>query len=232
MKRIALAAALLVSLAAPVWAGFYEGWAAYQRGDVETAFWEWKPLAEQGHAEAQFNIGLMYDKGQGMPQDYAEAAKWYRRAAEQGVAAAQASLGDMYFLGLGVPQAFAEAAKWYRRAAEQGFDTAHASLGSMYRDGMGVPLDSAEAAKGYRMGAAEGDAAAQYNIGVMYARGQGVPQDYVLAHMWLDLAAARSSPGEARDRAIKGRDLAAKYMTLAQIAEAERLAREWKPKSE
>ena len=69
MKRIALAVALLVSLAVPAWAGLYEGWAAYQRGEFDAAFWELMPLAERGDAEAQFNVGLMYDKAQGREQN-------------------------------------------------------------------------------------------------------------------------------------------------------------------
>ena len=89
MKRIAFAVALLVSVAAPASADFDEGFAAYDRGDYATALREWKPLAEHGLAEAQHNLGVMYSKGQGVPQDDAEAVKWYRLAAEQGYARAQ-----------------------------------------------------------------------------------------------------------------------------------------------
>ena len=66
----------------------------------------------------------------------------------------------------------------------------------------------------------------------MYTVGQGVPQDYVQAHMWFNLAAARSSPGEVHDRAVQLRDALAERMTTAQVAEAQRLAREWKPRGE
>ena len=89
MQRIALALALLVSLAAPAWAGFDEGLAAYERGDYETALKEWEPLAEHGLAEAQHNLGVMYANGQGVPQDDAGALKWYRLAADQGYSRAQ-----------------------------------------------------------------------------------------------------------------------------------------------
>ena len=84
--------------------------------------------------------------------------------------------------------------------------------------------------KWYRLAAEQGDAPAQYNLGVAYATGQGVPQDYVQAHMWFDLAASRFSEAEQRDHAVKNRDLAASKMTPAQIAKAQRLALEWKPK--
>ncbi len=81
-----------------------------------------------------------------------------------------------------------------------------------------------------RKAAEQGKARAQYNLGIMYGKGQGVPQDYVQAHMWFNLAASRFPPGEDRDRAVKNRDIVAKRMTPAQISEAQKLAREWKPK--
>ena len=119
---------------------------------------ELRLLAKQGHAEAQYNLGVIYDRGQGVTQDYAEAAKWFRKAAEQG---------------------------W---------------------------------------------ADAQHNLGLMYGNGQGVPEDYVQAHMWFNLAAFRYPPGEDRDEVVEVRDIAAERMTPAQISEAQKLAREWKPK--
>ena len=81
-----------------------KGLEAYNRGDFATALREWQPLAEQGHAAAQYNLGRMYDIGQGVPQDDAEALKWYRKAVEQGHAAAQTDLGLMYGEGRGVSQ--------------------------------------------------------------------------------------------------------------------------------
>jgi len=83
MKRIT-AAALMILFALPAWADFQDGVDAADRGDFETALREWQPLADQGDADAQFNLGVMYDSGDGIPQDYAEAAKWHRLAAEQG----------------------------------------------------------------------------------------------------------------------------------------------------
>jgi TPR repeat protein len=79
-----------------------------------------RPLAEQGNAEAQSLLGLLYELGWGVPQDYAEESKWVRRAAEQGNAQNQLVLGAMYDEGKGVPQDYAEAPKWYRSAAEHG----------------------------------------------------------------------------------------------------------------
>ena len=83
---ICLAVALLLGSAGVSWSqDFQKGLTAYKSGDFATALREWTPLAKQGDADAQFNLGLMYDKGQGVPQDYKTAVKWYRLAAEQGM---------------------------------------------------------------------------------------------------------------------------------------------------
>ena len=95
--RAAIVLVLALALPAPVLAADLEtGGAAYDRGDYATALEEWRPLAEQGDADAQLGLGAMYFYGQGVPQDYAEAVKWYRLAAEQGQADAQIALGFMY----------------------------------------------------------------------------------------------------------------------------------------
>ncbi len=90
--------------------------------------------------------------------------------------------------------------------------------------------DYATALREFRRLAEQGDAEAQFNLGSMYYHGYGVPQDYVQAHMWYKLAASRHPPGEDRDRAAKNRDIIAERMTPAQISEAQKLAREWRPK--
>jgi TPR repeat protein len=113
---------------------------------------------------------------------------------------------------------------WKSRLANQGNARAQTSLGVMYRDGLGVPQSYAEALKWYRLAADQGLASAQFFLGGMYANGQGVPQDYVLAHMWFNLSAAQGDQAAA-----KNRDDVAKLMTPAQIAEAQKLAREWRP---
>jgi TPR repeat protein/photosystem II stability/assembly factor-like uncharacterized protein len=150
-----------------------------------------KPFAEQGDAIEQFRRGLMYRKGQGVPQDYAEAVKSYRLAAEQGHAAAQNHLGIMYMRGEGVSQDYQEAAKWYRLAAEQGSADAQFNLANLYQDGNGVPQDHAEAVKWYRLSAEQGEAAAQNNLGLMYSEGEGVPQDSAQAANWYRIAASQ-----------------------------------------
>ena len=120
---------------------------------------------------------------------------------------------------------YEEAINGFRVLAEKGHAGPQVIFGTMYEDGEGVPQDYAEAVKWYRKAAEQGDAVAQFYLGVMYATGQGVAQDDVQAHLWYNLAAAQGN-----ENARKGRDIAAKLMTPAQIAEAQRLAREWKPK--
>jgi len=163
--------------------------------------------------------------------DYETVLKEWRPLAEQGDTGAQFNLALLYANGQGVPQDYRvhhpqkEAMRWYRLAAEQGDVGAQFNLALLYANGQGVPQDDIEAAKWYRRAAEQGFAKAQSNLGEMYSSGKGVPQDYVLAHMWANLAA---SQGE--DVAVKKRDALAKSMTPAQLAEAQRLAREWKPK--
>jgi uncharacterized protein len=151
----------LCLLVQPVAAGQREdALAATQRGDFETALSLWKPLADQGLADAQFNLGVMYNRGQGVPQDFAEAAKWYRKAADQGVAAAQFMLGVMYRDGQGVPQNFIEAAKWYRKVAEQGDMDAQNYLGKLYAKGQGVPQDYVQSYMWFDLAVARGGSTA------------------------------------------------------------------------
>jgi len=110
--------------------------------------------AEQGDADAQNTLGVMYYNGEGVPQDYVEAVRWYRRAADQGLAAAQFNLAVMYDRGRGVPQDDPEAVTWYRLAVDQGFAAAQYNLGFMYDRGRGVPLDFVESLKWVSLAAA------------------------------------------------------------------------------
>ena len=198
---------------------------------AEAARW-YRQAAEQGHADAQLNLGIMYDNGQGVPQDDVEAVRWYRQAAEQGHAGAQFNLGTMYDYGEGVPQDYAEAARWYRQAAEQGDADAQLNLGIMYDNGQGVPQDDVEAVRWYRQAAEQGDAKAQFNLGLMYEYGEGVLQNFGYAHKWFNLAAslASSQDRELREKAVKARDRVASQLTAGDLAIAQRLAREWQPR--
>jgi uncharacterized protein len=148
---------------------------------------EVRALAVQGDAAAQFKLGLIYYKGQGVQSDYSEALNWFKKAALQGHALAQYNVGYMNEKGEGTPQDYVEAAKHYRQSAERG------------------------------------NQVAQFNLGYMYEKGQGVLPDEVQALMWYNLAAIQ---GEAKAKA--SRDRITIWMTPAQIAEGQRLAREFK----
>jgi len=133
---------------------------------------EWRRDAQQGFASAQFNLGVMHYKGQGVPTDYAEAIKWLRLAAQQGSASAQNMLGLIYYEGQGmrVRKDYAEAIKWFRLAARQGFASAQFNLGVMYSKGQGVPTDNAEAIKWLRLAAQRGSASAQNMLNTIYTK--------------------------------------------------------------
>jgi TPR repeat protein len=165
----------------------------------------------------------MYREGQGVPQDYAEAVCWYRKAAEHWHCGALFELGKMFYEGKGVPQDYAEAARWYSKSADQGLTSAQYRLGLMYHEGRGVPQDYAEAARLYREAAEWWDTDAQFGLGVLYYEGQGVARDFTKAHMWLNLAASQVS-GEQQKVYASWRDRVARKMTAQQIAEAQRLA--------
>ena len=145
-------------------AGFDEGLAAANKGDFATALKEWQPLADQGHAVAQFNLGIMYHIGEGVAKDEAQAVQWYRKAADQGHAKAQYNLGLMYYNGEGVAKDDAQAVQWYREAADQGLAEAQNSLGWRYEDGSGVTKDLEKAMQLYTLSAKQGNERAKNNL--------------------------------------------------------------------
>ncbi len=166
-------------------------------------------------------------------QDYATAFRLARPLADKGNADVQFLLGMMYRDGEGVPPDEAVGASWLLRAAEQGHRRAQFFVGSSYNRGKGVPEDPVEGAKWLLRSAEQGFAAAQLDLGAAYTTGRGVPRDNVQAYLWSHLATTQFAPGDHRiEIATFSRDNAASSMTAEQIAEAQRLAREWKPKPE
>lgn len=145
--------------------------------------------AEQGSAAAQFNLGVLYENGDGVERDLAEALRWYRKAAEQNDADAQFNLGVCYFNGKGVERDEKEAVAWYRKAAEQGFAPAQFNLGVCYYSGNGVPKDETEAVGWYRKAAENGFSSAQFNLGVCCESGIGTAKDEKEAVVWYRKAA-------------------------------------------
>lgn len=177
-----------------------------------------------------FHLNPLLDKITDHPphlsDDFEKAVQWYHLVAGQGRPDAQANLGVLYCGGFkGVPQDDKEAARWFRLSAEQGNATGQLNLGIMYYMGKGVPEDIEEAARWFRLAAEQGKTEAQANLGTMNYLGEGVPQDDVLSHMWLSLAVLQGDKDVSRLR-----DDLVEKMTPAQIAKAEKLAREWKPK--
>ena len=151
-----------------------------------------KQYADNGLAEAQFELGRLYVLGEGVPLDLAAAATWFRLAADQGMAEAQFELGRLYALGEGVPPDINEAAAWFRLAADQGLAEAQFELGKLYYFGRGVPPDFVAAAKHYRTAANQGLADAQLKLGLLYYRGEGVPRNNVQAYAWINIGTAQT----------------------------------------
>jgi len=117
----------------------------------------YREAADRGNASAQYDMGWLYENGQGVPQDYREAMRWYRKAANQGKAAAQNSIGSLYQNGQGVEQDYGEAMRWYRRAADQAYPAAQSNIGILYANGQGVPRNLSQARAWMQKAAAAGD---------------------------------------------------------------------------
>lgn len=181
--------------------------------------------AEQGDPGGALALGLMYYTGEGTPQNFEEAVKWYRRAADQGNATAQNNLGLMYLKGEGVPVNLAEAVRLIRTAAEKGNPRAQMNLGHLYTDGRGVGRNYADATYWFRRAAEQDDAEAQLNLGRAYEKGLIVARDYVVAYQWYLLAAAKGD-----DEAATERDELRPKLNQAQIATAQRLAAAFVPR--
>ena len=175
--------ALMASAAFPAFSAdnpgdkdFEKGEFAMEQGDTDTAIKFYTKAAEQGHAEAQNSLGVIYD-GQG---NVSEAFKWYKKSAEQGRADAQYSLGFCYLMGKGCEKNGEECVKWLQQSADQGFGLASATLGMLYETGTGVEKNNAEAAKWYQK-ALEGEEYEalnpDYKLGCLYEEGRGVQVD-------------------------------------------------------
>ncbi|TNJ03450.1 hypothetical protein CF115_18755 [Aeromonas veronii] len=180
--------------------------------------------AEQGDAQARFQLGLKYSNGEEVQQNYEEAAKWYRKAAEQENAAAQNNLGIAYEKGLGVQQNDEEAVKWYHKAAEHELTVAQRNLGLMYRNGRGVPQDDQEALKWFKKAAEQENPVAQNDIGWMYQNGRGVPKNNKEAAIWYRRAAKQG-------HAIAQCNLAWMYKNGQGVIKSDKEAIKWFNKS-
>jgi hypothetical protein len=155
---------------------------------------------------AEYRLGVLYALGQGVKQDYGQAAQLFQAAADGGVAEAQYNVAVMYSEGMGVQRDPAQAVKWYQKAAAQGNPNAAFNLGVAYSNGAGVTQDIQEAARWFGRAASAGVVNAQFNLGLLYERGEGVPQSPVEAYAWYAAAASRGDQGaaERRDRLASG----------------------------
>ena len=157
--------------------------------------------AEQGDADAEVTLGSLYYHGQGVPQDYREALRWFQKSADQDYASGQYHVGVMHYYGNAVPQDYREAIRLYRQAADQDYPTAQDQLGTMYAHGIGLPQDYVEAFSWYRKAADLGYARGEEHLGTMYYFGHGTTQDYIEAAFWYRKAADQGNPGAQYDLA-------------------------------
>ena len=199
--------------------------AAMQDGDMAAALAEFRPSAERGDVVAQFNLGLMYEAGMGTPPNLAMAAYWYGRAAASGDTDAQLNLAQLYEEGRGVPHDERIAAEWLRQAAEQDITEAQRRLAHRYAEGRGVPQDKKAAARWYQLAAEQADTRAQTALGLMTMTGDGVKRDPVQAYTWFALAAP-SEPAAAGYR-----DALAARLAPEQVAEGQKRAEAWQPRT-
>ena len=213
-----LVCAILLCSATLTYAGFNEGAVAFDAGNYQVAFKEFKPLAEQGGSIAQFTLGLLYYHGQGIPQSYTQAAHWFQKAAEQGHTKAQSALGLIYRNGQGTPQNYTQAAYWYQKAAEQNDTTAQLFLGSAYENGLGVSQNYSKAIYWYQKAAEQNDADAQYFLGFMYGTGKGIAQNQKIAYILLNLAVSNGS-----NTAINNRNTALGNLSPSELEDAQRI---------
>lgn len=217
--------------------------AAERRDDCPAALSIYRSLAAKGAAKAFSRLGYFSSIGYCVKRDWLEAAKWYGRAADAGDQDAVASLSHigrnwkfMYFGTALDPLVYGLVEK----AAKNGSPVAQFSLGVMNfpigdpgfdgtRPNPGITGNLAEAISWYRRAADQGDFDSLVTMATAYSEGIGVPQDYVEAHKLLNVAAPKVKYADMRNDIMKRRDELAAKMTPSQIAEAQRLAREWKP---
>ena len=209
IKHLILIILSLILVVPAVYADDYQdGVDAFDKKDFKAALKKLKPLAEKKHAKGQKKLGEMYGNGQGVSHDYKEAVKWLLKSAEQKNLAAQRLIRASYH-------------KLHKEVAEQGDSYAQRFLGDSYYLGLGVTQDYAEAAKWYKKAAEQGDSVSQIILGAMYEKGKGISKDFVEAYKWFSIS------GETGNGRMYIEKLGKRKMTTAQIAEAQKLTRQW-----
>ncbi len=181
--------------------------------------------AERDFVPAYYSLGQLYSHAVSDQQDQKKAFEWFRLAANQGYAAAQHAIGYFYFSGQAGQTNYTEAVKWFNMAASRNFADSHFNLAYCYERGLGVPQNRVAAIAHFRKAAERGHPSAQYSLGVAYYDGKGIESDFVEAYKWWNLAAVGGIV-----EASSSREILAGLMTPQQIADAQRLASEFKPK--
>lgn len=169
-------------------AQYYFGLRCEKEKDMTEAVKWYRKAAEQDDLDAQYRLGLCYDRGEGLPRDYREAVKWYRKAAENGIVEAQFNLGICCENGNGTEKNIPEAIEWYRKAADRKYVDAQYRIGFCYEN-YGEVRDYDKAAIWYRRAAERGNADAQYRIGLFYETGKGVEKNMIEAVSWYSKSA-------------------------------------------
>jgi TPR repeat protein len=192
---------------------------------------EWEAEAETGSLEAQFCLGVMFELGMEVPQDFERSLHWYRLAAGQGDPIAQSAIGNMYHDGRGVPQDYEEAARWYQLAKAQGSDfvgfNALKTAQSLDRE-LQFAIDSEKFNRMFKLSLQQDPTRVLINLGGIFESGSSVPMQVVTAHMYYNIACAlgQSYGCERRDELANGNFLTDKEaMAPADISEAQRRAR-------
>jgi uncharacterized protein len=199
--------------------------------DYEQAIKWFVKASEQGKFMASIKLGEIYEQGKAVPQDYQQAVKWFLKAVEQGNYDVE-HIRSMYNEGKCELQDYEKAVKLIHKKAEQGDEFAQFQLAGMYLYGNGVPKDHQQAINWYlKVVEQDGSSAriSQYQLGRIYSEGAGVPQNYVEAYKWLILASLEPDEIFAKHY-VEARDALRLKMSPQQIAEAQRLAKEFKPK--
>ena len=182
-----------------------------------------RPLAEKSSARAEFNLGMLYQKGLGVAKDDTTALAWFRKAAAQGLALAQYDVGWMYGNGAGVRHDDAEALAWYRKAAAQGLADAEYSVGLALTNGVGVKADDKEAVEWLRKAAEQDHGEAQGMLAALYCDGLGTAKDLIEGYKWFALSAGQQVAGAKEAMAALET-----VLTPEQIETAKNAAAEWR----
>jgi len=185
-----------------------------------------RSAAASGNSAAQYEVGLRYAQGTGVPQDYDQAAYWFDLSAKQNLAIAQYRLATLFEKGRGVPQDQEQARTWYEAAAQAGNVKAMHNLAVIYAEGKGVPQDFAKAGQWFLAAADHGLPDSQYNVAVLLERGLGLQEDLPAAYKWFTIAANNGDEG-----AVARRDVIADKLAATALVDAKLAAQTWGPRA-